>query len=424
MFKKLREDRRLAALATLVTVLIAVSVVATGSSATRIYYVATDGSGDFTSVAQLNTVFLAPGASVRFRRGDTFPGHGIRAQDGVVYEAYGDGPKPRITNIDGTGFVGANSVLVRDLRITNTTGPAVWIDKKHSLRFERLDFDNTVTGDSDKATFTAFHSDYVTVLDCTFGTSGGNDHLYLFNADHAYVRGNRVTWHGPQDGDGIQIADSDNFYIGQNVVASLGGGKGGIVVIAWHSVHPGGGLVEQNRVTGGQYGIAVRSENVIVQENLIRDVGKQDHSKPWSTALWIATGGDTVSVDGMVFRNNVIVNSRRAIGSWDDLPRYSTGYTIHHNTIVGAEELYFFRFNGSMSGSFHRNLIVDSGRKEISVSQENWRDYDNYYYNVEDEMDTGGDPRLDRQYRVTTVDAVGYGALAAAIAESTPLPSP
>ena len=409
MLRKRRDVRRPAALVALVAVLIAVSCVATGSGTARTYYVATDGSGDFVSVTHLNAASLAPGTSVKFRRGDTFTGHGIRAQDGVAYQAYGDGPKPHITDVDGAGFIGASNIRVSDLRITNTTGPAVWIDKQHSLTFERLDFDNNVTG-GDERTFTAFHSDYVAVLDCTFGTSGGNDHLYLFNADHAYIRGNRVTWHGPQDGDGIQIADSDNFYIGRNTVVSLGGGKGGIVVLPWHSVHPGGGLVERNRVTGGQYGIAVRSENVIVQENVIRDVGKQAHSKPWSTALWIATGENRVSVAGMVFRNNVIVNTRRAIGSWDDKPEYSTGYDVHHNTIVGAEELYFFRFTGSMSGSFHHNLIVESGRKTISVSQETWRDYDNYYYKVADQVDSGGDPGLDRHYRATTVDAVGYGA--------------
>lgn len=73
---------------------------------------------------------------------------------------------------------------------------AFQIDKKRSLRFGRLDFDDNVTGGGEKRAFTAFHGDDVTVVDCTFGRSGGIDHIYLFNADYAYIEGNRVTEQG------------------------------------------------------------------------------------------------------------------------------------------------------------------------------------------------------------------------------------
>lgn len=75
------------------------------------YYVATDGSGDYTTIAQVNAASFSPGDSILFRRGDTWRGQLI-PQSGsgdssenilvadtsgyITYGAYGTGDKPKI----------------------------------------------------------------------------------------------------------------------------------------------------------------------------------------------------------------------------------------------------------------------------------------------------------------------------------------
>lgn len=65
------------------------------------YYVATDGSGDYTTIAQVSAATFAAGDSVLFRRGDTFRGtthfvDGGSSSGYITYGAYGTGAKPKI----------------------------------------------------------------------------------------------------------------------------------------------------------------------------------------------------------------------------------------------------------------------------------------------------------------------------------------
>lgn len=73
-------------------------------SAQTIYHVASDGSGDFTTIAQVNAATFSPGDNILFRRGDTFYGAIVVSNSGssglpITYGAYGTGAKPIITGM-------------------------------------------------------------------------------------------------------------------------------------------------------------------------------------------------------------------------------------------------------------------------------------------------------------------------------------
>jgi hypothetical protein len=68
------------------------------------YHVASDGSGNFTTIAQVNAATFSAGDNILFKRGDTFYGEIVVSQSGIsgnpiTYGAYGTGAKPVITGM-------------------------------------------------------------------------------------------------------------------------------------------------------------------------------------------------------------------------------------------------------------------------------------------------------------------------------------
>ncbi len=63
-----------------------------------IYYVATDGSGDFTTIAQVDATNFQDGDSILFRKGDTWT-ENLSARSGVTYDVYGSGNKPKLNRV-------------------------------------------------------------------------------------------------------------------------------------------------------------------------------------------------------------------------------------------------------------------------------------------------------------------------------------
>lgn len=70
------------------------------------YHVASDGSGDFTTIAQVNAATFSAGDQILFKRGDTFYGTITVSNSGtsgnsITYGAYGSGADPVITGLTG-----------------------------------------------------------------------------------------------------------------------------------------------------------------------------------------------------------------------------------------------------------------------------------------------------------------------------------
>ena len=375
------------------------------------YRVATDGSGDFRSIAEVNAADLAAGDVVRLARGDIFAGVGLRARPGVTYEAYGAGAKPVITRVAGIAArVRADGVTLRDLKITEVTGPGVRIDDASGVRIEGLELDR-VALDGERASLTIFNSRDITIRDSVFARSEGSNHIWTWNTQGIHIEGNAITWHGPQDGDGIQLSRSDDFYIGHNQVTSLGGGKGGIILTPDNTVQPTGGVIEHNDVTGGQFGISPRQDNTLVQNNIVRDVGNQAHSQDWASGIWVSGGFTDADLDvsGLVIRDNVLDNNRNAFGGWDTHDGLTTEYQVHNNVIRDADDQYFGNGNGIIKGRFYKNIIVNSAGRRVGAYERSWIEEDNYFYRVDYRRNCGGDPLLDEDFRPTNGEAAGFG---------------
>jgi hypothetical protein len=379
------------------------------------FRVASDGAGNFSTVAELNEASLPEGAVVRFRRGDRFEGHNLELRSGVTYEAYGQGPKPVIANTPGRAVKaasdsGVQNVVLRNLRIEETPRAAVWLDEgSRVITLDGVDFRSTCmqvdpSADRSCRTITAFHVPHVTVHACRFGTTRAEAQIFLFNADYTHVVDNDVSW--PEGRTAISVARSNAPYVALNRVAS-GESKNVAIGVNSHktvgsSGAVAGALVEHNEIDGANFGLSVRASDSHVTSNLVRDA---------DNGLWVGASDNDPDVTGMVYANNVVVDCEAGMGAYDDSVGPLTEYEVRQNVFLRASEEFFSRANGRMAGSFHDNLVVRSGGIQIGreVDQSEWTFRDNYFFGVGGRDDTGPDPELDDAFHPTAEPAQGFG---------------
>jgi parallel beta-helix repeat protein len=111
------------------------------------YYVATDGSGNFTTIAQVNSASFSKGDNVLFKRGDVFSGILNITWDGVIIDAYGYGNTPilrRINSVIGVGNYSVSNISIEQ----NVWGNAVNIIGGINIVFDNLTVEDLGYGGS------------------------------------------------------------------------------------------------------------------------------------------------------------------------------------------------------------------------------------------------------------------------------------
>jgi hypothetical protein len=136
-----------------------------------VHYVATDGSGDFTTIAQVNAHALSPGDSVLFRKGDTWRetltvGYSGNAGGWITYGSYGSGNKPKIlgSNITTWAPEGHTNIYVCAATVTN---PYISLNQGCDLMFDN---NGTITQGLMK-TYTSNFSNLTTEYNWTYNGS-------------------------------------------------------------------------------------------------------------------------------------------------------------------------------------------------------------------------------------------------------------
>jgi hypothetical protein len=169
-------------------------------------------------------------------------------------------------------------------------------------------------------------------------------------------------------------------------------------------------------VSSNSFGLSVRTRNSEVRYNYLHDVALEPDSPDWAGALWMAAGyaeQNWQPVTGIEIHNNVVENVHRGFAGGDyspngPVPQTESGFDLHHNVFIDAHEQYMGRSNGKNTGSFHHNLVIDSGSRNLGGDWSEFEFYENYFLGVEGESDSGPRPELDSDYHVQT-DTGGAG---------------
>jgi hypothetical protein len=257
-------------------------------------------------------------------------------------------------------YAGTNHdfITVQDLAVGRNNGSGIlvnansdnWLVQRCDVRF------TNATGASDNNPCAGITPGPNTrVLDNTVSFFVG-DGIYVQSAKDVEVSRNLIyeqyTFNQNFVGDGIQVtgAAPDRFKVTGNDIDIFGSdtGKGCIM-----TEFGADGLIADNRVRGGMFGIEVNGDRNVVERNVVHD----------ATANGGIRSANSNNADGIVIRNNLVYD----IGSSGLFLTDDTGVTdkvrsnlrIYNNTFVNTGGVTLS--NMAVSGEFRNNIVKGNG---------------------------------------------------------------
>lgn len=293
------------------------------AAAQSAYYVDSSGGSDandglaperaWQSLGKVNGVRLKAGDSVLFRRGGTWTGQVVLKTSGrpgrpVTIAAYGTGERPILSGgqvgIDGNG---QSHIVIRDLQFRGTTGPAIRSRGSADWRIDHVNIDGSGLGhDGRNLDFSGiqfWNSRDLVIENSTLSNVHG-DGIWGWEVERLKIRKNRVEVCQGGDADNVHLYAPRDFEIRDNYFSMEGdteSGKGNL-----HSQAGTNGLIEGNELRGGNYGVGMTDDNLIVRNNRFFN---HDKAK-WSAAIIVS---EVYDVKNNSFVDNSIVKANMGI---------------------------------------------------------------------------------------------------------------
>lgn len=353
----------------------------------RIFYVdsrvgsdTNDGSAaaPWASLAQVSNAGLEAGDTVLFARDATFHGNLALTMSGaagapITFGAYGTGADPVISS-DGTAVdaSGRHDLTFQNLQFRNVDGSGIYADGADNIVIDHVTFDG-VGGSGDESAIKLFNSTDVVVSNST-ATHVNGDVFAFFHVDGLKVQNNDV--HVPQgaSSDNIHMQYIDNYEITGNTLSMQGptdSGKGNMLV--GQSDH---GLIADNTLIAGNYGIGFDSANTVVEGNHFVN----HDAASWSAALNMGAG----QAENITIRNNEIDGARVGISlfeldnEWADTPVIRDNMTVENNVFNVHEKAVAFDGPVQSNGTFANNIISGADANSTADSMpEGWSEHGN-----------------------------------------------
>ena len=190
------------------------------------------------------------------------------------------------------------------------------------------------------------------VINCRLSWLEG-DGIYAQSGNSVEITGNDIDHlfdKGGDDGpDGIQVNGlkraADNFIVKDNVVhRETNTTNKGCIIVQGGS----GGLVSGNRVYKGKFGIAIYTNNTVVEYNYLEDIGFNDALRMWENK------GQT----NVTLRYNIVngcANSGLSVGNGTQTVTPMANIKIYNNLIYNS--YWGVGFGVPVSGEFKNNII-------------------------------------------------------------------
>lgn len=288
------------------------------------YYVATDGSGDYTTIAAVNAATFVAGDSVLFRRGDTWreqliPDSGSSAGH-ITYGAYGVGAKPLLLG----------SKQENQLADWSDEGSNIWSNNDASFT---VDVGNII-----------FDNEASCGVKCALETDLDTQDEFWYDSTNALIKvysiGNPASVHSNIEcalNNHIIYNTDKDYVIYENLDLRYGSAHG---FVAWNTnniiirncnfSYLGGSYQTGTTRYGNAIEFWISANTCIVERNRIDNIYDGG----------ITSQGDTANtvVSNLYFRNNIITNCEMSFEFW-----YSGGATatvnnvyVEHNTCLNA----------------------------------------------------------------------------------------
>lgn len=349
------------------------------------YHVATDGSGDFTTIAQVNAATFSPGDKILFRRGDTWRGQLIPDSGSsagyITYGAYGTGAKPLLlgsvdlsssggwTDEGGNLWYATSAVQVGNIIFDNETSCGV----KCALKTD-LDTQDEFWWDDPNDRVYVFSVGNPGTVHTKIECALSNDIILLSSKNYVKLNNLDLRYTAVH---AIDILHSNYFYVEYCDISYIGGGYytataryGNGIQITGNSTY---GYIDRNKVSNVfDAGITPQGEadnrtmsNIFIRNNII---DKCEYNIEW----WFK--GTNSSMSNVYIEHNTCIN---AGSGWGHNQRWGAG--------VNGRNLMIYSFTASGTNLFFRNNILsESTETAIRVSRladlsKFVIDYNNYY---------------------------------------------
>lgn len=372
MSKTLARAKRLC-----VAVAVAVAIGGTAQAQNRYYIDATTGSDAndgraadraWKSLANVDRLRLAGGDAILLRRGGTWSGQITLKDSGrpgrpITIAGYGTGPSPVLSDaaigIDGNG---QSHIVVRDLKIQNMKGPGIGSSGSADWRIEKVTIDRTGLGHDGKNRDFAgiqFWRSRDIVIDGATLTNIRGDGIWGWELQNVRIVNSRVEVCQGDSADNVHLYAPRNYEIRDNFFSMEGktdSHKGNI-----HSQGGSNGVIEGNELRGGNYGVGITDDNLLVRNNrFFNHTGEK-----WAASIIVS---EVYDVRNNTYADNTMTNAIMGIYIFQD--KYNReNFRIEDNTFEHIRRGAMV-VESPISGVFARNTLRESPGARLVVSNE------------------------------------------------------
>lgn len=308
--------------------------------------------------ANIDRVRLSSGDALLLRRGGSWTGQITLRSSGrpgrpITISGYGTGPSPVLTDaavgIDGNG---QSHIVVRDLKIQNMRGPGIRSAGSTDWRIEKVAIDNTGRGhDGSNKDFSGiqFWRSRDIVIDGATLTNVRGDGIWGWEIQNLRIINSHVEVCQGASADNVHLYAPRNYEIRDNFFSMEGktdSGKGNI-----HSQGGTNGVIEGNTLRGGNYGVGITDDNLLIRNNRFFN---HLHEK-WSAAILMS---EVYDIRNNTIVGNTITNATMGIYTFRD--KYTReNFRVEDNTFTGIRRSAMV-IESPISGVFSGNVLQDS----------------------------------------------------------------
>jgi polysaccharidase protein len=308
------------------------------------------------TLQRVNSATLKPGDAVLLRRGGTWKGTIAVNASGmpgapITYGAYGTGPAPTLTGGRfGVAANGQDHVVVRELRITDTSGPGIHASKSNHWLIDRVRIERAGRAQDGKNAEWGgvqwWNGNDLTVSNSSFIDLNGEG-VWVWQASDVRILNNDMrVGYGPHT-DNAQLTHVRNFEIRGNTFSMEGptdSGKGNLVI-----ENSANGIVDGNVFKAGNFGLSIASDDTTIRKNQFSGHVKQK----WSANILV---GASFAISGNLIEGNVFRRSNIGVLIWNQ-EHARRNFVIRRNVFEDMDQAALRVDRTPISGSFTENEV-------------------------------------------------------------------
>ncbi|PDT15722.1 polysaccharidase [Rhizobium sp. J15] len=322
---------------------------ATGSNSNS----GTSEGSAFATLSAVEALKLNPGDSVLLAAGSVFNEQFDLKYSGTVAApitigSYGAGDPPVIrSSNDGIHGSKASNIVIENIKIADTGANAIYAGNVSNWVVRNVEVENT--GLAGKPGSVSFQSSWNITIENSTLTGVRSDGIWMDKVNGVTLLNNTITNSRGSAADAVQLNDSSNIVIKDNVLdqTESNSAKGVLVLVRAQNA-----LIEDNTLVGGGFGLSAQAgTNIVIHDNDISGYG----GYTWSYGIGLGDQGDAKNYDisGNYLHDGVYGVLVSAVGN----PSYIRENIDIHGNVFDDLSSSALKVDKPASGSFYDNII-------------------------------------------------------------------